>query len=269
MDNNQKTRSQKANIGTARHTAQLRPSDSKLPRHVAIVMDGNGRWAKRRKLPRAAGHRAGAQAVRKVVEFCSRKGIDVLTLFALSVENCNHRPMSEVKFLMFLFLDSLKRNTEELHKNNIRIRIIGDRTQFDDKLLQQIQQSEKLTASNNGLTLVIAINYSGRWDIVQAACRLADKVQKQSIPLSDITNTTFQKYLCLEDLPEPELLIRTSGEQRISNFMLWQLAYTEMFFSDVYWPDFDEPVFEEALAFYQSRQRRFGLTTEQIELQDA
>ena len=241
---------------------------SHLPRHVAIVMDGNGRWAIQRKLPRVAGHRAGAKTVKSIVEYAAQLKIEVLTLFAFSLENLA-RPAAEVKFLMSLFLQSLEDNTNELHRNNIRLRIIGEHQQFDKKLLQKIQKAETLTAKNTGLTLVIAINYSGRWDIVRASQQIAAAVESQQLSASMITQELFQRYLCLSDLPAPDLLIRTSGEQRISNFMLWQFAYTELFFSSVYWPDFNEAAFNEALEFYQTRERRFGLISEQVEKQHA
>ena len=241
---------------------------SHLPRHVAIVMDGNGRWAIQSKLPRVAGHRAGAKTVKSIVEYAAQLKIEVLTLFAFSLENLA-RPAAEVKFLMSLFLQSLEDNTNELHRNNIRLRIIGEHQQFDKKLLQKIQKAETLTAKNTGLTLVIAINYSGRWDIVRASQQIAAAVESQQLSASMITQELFQRYLCLSDLPDPDLLIRTSGEQRISNFMLWQFAYTELFFSSVYWPDFNEAAFNEALEFYQTRERRFGLISEQVEKQHA
>jgi len=243
--------------------------NDKPPKHVAIVMDGNGRWAKRKKLPRIAGHRAGAKSVRRAVEFCVEKEIEVLTLFALSVENRNSRPAGEVQFLMSLFLEALERNSDELHSNNVRVRIVGDRSTFSDKLLRQIDKSEQITKNNTGLNLVIAINYSGRWDIVQAAQRVAAMVSEQKLRPEEITESVFQQHLCLSDLPPPDLLIRTSGEQRISNFMLWQMAYTEMFFPDVYWPDFDAAVFQKALDLFASRERRFGLTSEQMEVESA
>ncbi|WP_082160406.1 isoprenyl transferase [Candidatus Coxiella mudrowiae] len=241
-------------------------SSNSLPRHVSIVMDGNGRWAKRRGLPRIAGHRAGAKTVPKVIEYASNKGIEVLTLFAFSLEN-QARPQPEVDFLMSFFLDSLERNTDELHKNNICLRIIGDHQEFDRKLLAQIYASQELTKNNRGLKLIIALNYSGRWDIVQAAQRLGKKIQNGEINPESITAKLFQEYVFLSDLPEPDLLIRTSGEQRLSNFMLWQAAYTEIYFTPTYWPDFNSNTFEQALAFYQTRQRRFGLTPEQVEEQ--
>lgn len=242
---------------------------SKLPKHIAIVMDGNGRWAKQRKLPRIAGHREGAKAVRRAIEFCVKNKIKALTLFALSIENCRLRPPNEVKFLLSLFLDSLIKNTEELHSNNVKIRVIGDKHPLEKKLLHQIDQSEKQTQHNSGLELVIAINYSGRWDIVQASRKITEAVQNQQLSIEDIDEKHFQRFLCLSDLPEPDLLIRTSGELRMSNFMLWQLAYTELFFSPIYWPDFDENIFSEAIATFQSRERRFGQVGEYIELQDA
>ena len=232
-------------------------------------MDGNGRWAKRKRLPRVAGHRAGAKAVRRAIEFSVEQGIEVLTLFALSIENRNSRPASEVQLLMSLFLESLENNTKELREKNICVRIVGDRSDLSDKLLRQIHETEDETKNNNGLTLAIAINYSGRWDILQATQRIATAVSEKKIAADAITEAIFQEYLCLSDLPEPDLLIRTSGEQRISNFMLWQFAYTEMFFPEVYWPDFNATVYQEALDIYASRERRFGLTGEQAELQNA
>ena len=239
-----------------------------LPRHVAIVMDGNGRWASRRKLPRVAGHRVGAKSVRKITEYCAKLKVDVLTLFAFSLEN-HSRPRAEVNFLMSLFLESLEKNTEQLNENNIQLRIIGDHSRFDKKLLDQIRRSEALTKDNTGLVLVIAINYSGRWDIVRAAQRCAEKVGKKQLSVDEIDQDFLQTQLCLADLPAPDLLIRTSGEQRISNFMLWQFAYTEIYFSTIFWPDFDEAAFDEAIEFYQTRQRRFGLTPEQVRDQNA
>ncbi len=236
-----------------------------LPQHVAIVMDGNGRWAKQRKLPRIAGHRAGAKSVKKVVECCIKQGVKALTLFALSVENFQHRPRNEVQFLISLFLESLQNNTKELHDNNVRIRVIGDLSVLNAKLREQVERSQVLTANNNALNLVVAINYSGRWDLLQASQKIAEKVHQSELTPSQITEQTIANLLCSHDLPEPDLLIRTSGEQRISNFMLWQFAYTELYFTDIFWPDFDEAAFMQALQCYQSRQRRFGLTGEQVE----
>ena len=238
-------------------------------KHVAIVMDGNGRWARRRLLPRIAGHHAGAQAVRNALEFSIEQNLQALTLFALSVENFNLRPPHEIQLLLKLFIDSLKNNIIELNEKNVRIRIIGDRSPFDEYLLRQIEHSEQLTAHNTGLQLVMAINYSGRWDITQAARCLAQQVLDRQLNPTEITSASVQQYLCLGDLPEPDLLIRTSGEQRISNFMLWQFAYTEMFFTDIYWPDFDRQAFQRAIDFYYSKQRRFGRTSEQVDTQYA
>lgn len=234
-------------------------------KHVAIVMDGNGRWAKQRMMPRVAGHHAGAEAVRKVVEFAVEQQLEALTLFALSVENFHCRPPNEVQLLLKLFLESLQNNLQELKEKNIRLRIIGDRTPFDKPLLDQIHYSEQLTCNNTGLQLIMAINYSGRWDITEASRKIAQMVLEQQITINDINSSLFQQQLCLPDLPEPDLLIRTSGEQRISNFMLWQFAYTEMFFTDLYWPDFDNVAFQSAIDFYYSKQRRFGRTGEQVE----
>lgn len=235
-----------------------------LPQHIAIVMDGNGRWAKGRGLPRIAGHRSGAKSVQEMVEYAVELGLKALTLFAFSLEN-RARPAMEVNFLMELFFDSLQKNTPQLHKNNVRLRVIGDHQHFDSKLLSKIRESEELTKNNTGLNLVIAINYSGRWDIVQAAKKIAEKVQSQALSISEIEPDVFSQYLCLSDLPEPDLLIRTSGEQRISNFMLWQFAYTEIYFSPVFWPDFNRNALDQALQFYATRQRRYGLTPEQVE----
>ncbi|QTS83703.1 isoprenyl transferase [Coxiella endosymbiont of Amblyomma nuttalli] len=234
-----------------------------LPQHVAIVMDGNGRWAKCRGLPRMAGHQAGAKVVRRVVEHVAERGVNILTLFAFSLENLA-RPQSEVKFLMSLFLDSLESNTEALHRNNVQLRIIGDHQDFNEKLISQIYSSQELTKNNSGLKLIIALNYSGRWDIVEAARRIAKKIENQEIHPDSVTADLFHQQLCLSDLPDPDLLIRTSGEQRLSNFMLWQFAYTEFFFSPIHWPDFNPKILDEALAFYRTRQRRFGLTPEQV-----
>jgi len=235
------------------------------PQHVAIVMDGNGRWAKKRFLPRAAGHRAGAKAVRKAVEFCIHHEINVLTLFALSVENRLSRPAREVSFLLSLFGESLQRNIGELHQNNVRIRIIGDRQCFEPSLQHLVESAEQQTISNTGLTLVIAINYSGRWDLTQAMQQLAKAVAQQQLPAEALDQAMLNDKLSLADLPEPDLLIRTSGEQRISNFMLWQLAYTELFFTPTYWPDFDATAFQQAIDFYRARERRFGAITEEME----
>lgn len=236
-----------------------------IPRHVAIVMDGNGRWAKLKNLSRVSGHRAGVESVRKTIQFCIDKKIEVLSLFAFSSENWR-RPKSEVKALMELFSHSLKQETKKLHEHNIRIRFIGDRNNFTDKLLMRMQHAETLTAQNTGLCLVIAVNYGGQWDILNAVQQLALKAQKGELNPEQINNQVFQEALALGDLPQPDLFIRTSGEQRLSNFFLWQLAYTELYFPPIYWPDFGKDEFEKALNYYANRQRRFGYTAEQVEL---
>lgn len=233
-------------------------------RHVAIIPDGNGRWAKKRLLPRAAGHHAGAGAVRKIVELSVEKKLEALTFFALSVENYNRRPPHEVQLLLELFLESLDKNLDELAEKNVRLRVVGDRSAFNQQLLDKIIQSEQKTAANTGLQLVMALNYSGRWDLTQAAQRLARKVSNQELRCEEINEQSIHKELCLADLPEPDLLIRTSGEQRISNFMLWQFAYTELYFTELFWPDFNQQAFQRAIDFYYSKQRRFGRTGEQV-----
>jgi undecaprenyl diphosphate synthase len=239
-------------------------SEQKLPRHVAIVMDGNGRWAKSRNRPRIFGHKAGMEAVRATIKKCIDRGVEVLTLFAFSSENW-HRPKEEVSLLMELFMTALDREVKKLHKSNARLKIIGDRAAFSDKLQNRITEAETLTADNSGMTLVIAANYGGRWDIAQAAAALAQKVQAGEIQPAAITPELMSQHVCLADFPEPDLFIRTSGEQRISNFLLWQLAYTELYFTDVFWPDFDEQALDQAFLAFANRQRRFGKTGEQTE----
>lgn len=229
-----------------------------LPRHVAIVMDGNGRWANNKGLPRTAGHKVGVESVRTVVKVCVEKKIEVLTLFVFSTENWQ-RPQSEVDYLLNrLFITVLKKDVAKFHKNNIQLRIIGDRESLAPKLQQKIAQAEQLTAKNSGLKVMLALNYSGRWDIIMAAQRLGQEIALGKLTPQDITIAMFQKYTCCIDLPEPDLLIRTGGEQRISNFILWQLAYTELYFTKVLWPDFREEDFTAALLVYSKRIRRFG-----------
>ncbi len=237
---------------------------SELPNHIAVIMDGNGRWAKQRNLSRNAGHKAGVEATRVIVEATAFRKIKALTLFAFSSENWN-RPKKEVSLLMELFLFSLKREISKLHKNNIRIRFIGDRTVFNKKLFEQINQAELLTNANTGMSLNIAVNYGGRWDIVNACKEIVNKVQAQELQVDDIDEQCLGSYLTLADIPEPDLFIRTSGECRISNFLLWQSAYSELYFTDTLWPDFDEQALELALESYVSRQRRFGKTGEQLQ----
>jgi len=235
-----------------------------LPRHVAIIMDGNGRWANKRHLPRIAGHRAGLRAVRRIVEACARKGVEGLTVFAFSSENWR-RPEKEVKLLMDLFLTALQREVSRLHENGIRLRIIGDRAAFSDKIRAHIEEAERLTAANTRMTLSVAANYGGQWDITQAARTLAERVEAGELRAGDITADMLRDCLALRELPEPDFFIRTGGEQRISNFLLWQLAYTELYFTDTLWPDFDDKAFDAALTSYAKRQRRFGQTGEQVE----
>jgi undecaprenyl diphosphate synthase len=239
-----------------------------LPRHVAIIMDGNGRWAKRRQLPRIAGHRAGVENVRTVVRRCAELGIDVLTLFAFSSENWR-RPPTEVRLLMDLFVMALDQEAAKLHENGIRLQVIGDRTAFPKRLQRTIASAESLTRDNQALTLVIAANYGGRWDIAQAARKLAEEVRAGTLEPAEITPEALSPHLCLSGLPEPDLFIRSGGEERISNYLLWQLAYTELYFTDCLWPDFDEAQFDIALESYARRQRRFGMTGDQVEGREA
>ena len=230
-----------------------------IPQHVAIIMDGNGRWAKQQGKMRIFGHKNGVYAVRQAVAYARKVGIKVLTLYAFSSENWN-RPQQEVSALMTLFMQALEREVKKLHKNNIRLQIIGDVAGFSASLQEKITYAEKLTENNTALTLNIAANYGGCWDIVQAARALAEQVKENKLAVSEITETLFQRYLVTQDQPPVDLLIRTSGEQRISNFLLWQIAYAELYFSDVLWPDFNEQEFHQAIMAYQQRHRRFGST---------
>ncbi len=239
-------------------------AEQRLPRHVAIIMDGNGRWAKRRMLPRYMGHREGVKAVRRAVEYCRKHDIEVLTLFAFSSENWR-RPESEVGLLMGLFVRTLRKEVARLHKNGVRMRFIGDRSAFDQKLQSLMDSAETQTAGNTGMTLAIAVNYGGRWDIADAARRLAVQVARGELEAQAIDSELLGQELSITDLPEPDLFIRTGGEQRISNFLLWQLAYTELYFTDLLWPDFNAAAFDEALSSFAGRQRRFGKTGDQVE----
>lgn len=234
-----------------------------LPRHIAIVMDGNGRWAKKRFMPRVAGHRAGVDAARTVVKACAKRNIDVLSLFAFSSENWR-RPAQEVSYLMELLLTGLEREVPMLHENNVHLRFIGDRSHFNQRLCNKITEVERLTQANTGMVLIIAADYGGQWDITQAARQLAEEVEAGKITSAEITPDRIASKLSFADLPNPDLFIRTSGELRISNFMLWQLAYTELYFTSTYWPDFAEPELEKALQYYTSRERRFGCSSEQL-----
>jgi undecaprenyl diphosphate synthase len=235
-----------------------------VPQHIAIIMDGNGRWAHARMLPRYVGHREGVKAVRRIVEACRHRGIGVLTLFAFSSENWR-RPSDEVGWLMDLFIRTLKKEVETLHRNGVRIRFIGDRSAFPADLREQITRAEAKTIHNRGLNLVVAANYGGHWDVTQACRALARRVAIGEIAPGDITEEMIGDQISLADLPEPDLFIRTGGEQRISNFLLWQLAYTELYFTEILWPAFDEKALDDALRSYASRQRRFGRTGEQVE----
>ena len=245
-------------------TAANDPTGMDVPHHVAIIMDGNGRWAKSRSQPRHAGHRAGVKSVRETVETAAKRGVSFLTLFAFSSENWR-RPQDEVSRLMSLFLEALQREVDELHRNNVRLRFVGERSQLKPKLVRKIEASERQTADNSGLNLLVAVAYGGRWDIVNAARQLAGKVASSELLVEDIDDEGFAGELALAGIPDPDLLIRTGGEQRISNFLLWNLAYSELYFTDCLWPDFRERQFDEAMFFYGMRQRRYGHTSEQVE----
>jgi len=234
------------------------------PRHVAIIMDGNNRWAKSRGLPSLAGHKAGVDSVRQVITGCVEQGVEALTLFAFSSENWK-RPPLEVKGLMELFRFALDREVKKLHKNNIRLRVIGDKTRFSDALQERIASAEALTAECTGLQLNIAANYGGRWDIVSAAQQVAQRCVEGEITPDMIDESLFGDHIQLSELPAPDLCIRTAGEQRISNFLIWQFAYTEFYYADCYWPDFDKARLEKAIDDFTGRERRFGRTSEQLE----
>ncbi|MDF2447397.1 MAG: farnesyl-diphosphate synthase [Moraxellaceae bacterium] len=235
-----------------------------LPRHVAIIMDGNNRWAKRRGLPGPEGHRAGEVAVRQIVEYAARVGVEVLTVFAFSSENWR-RPEQEVAALMSLFLEALTKKVAELHQNGIRVRFIGDLSRFSPELQAGMLEAEAMTRNNVRMTLVIAVNYGGQWDMANAAQMLAREVAEGRLTPAEITPERMGYFVQMADLPPVDLLIRTGGEMRISNFLLWQTAYAEFYFTDALWPDFDAHELDEALADYASRQRRFGRTSEQVE----
>ena len=236
---------------------------ARIPRHVAIIMDGNGRWARQRGQPRHAGHRAGVEAVRSTIEACVEHGVEALTLFAFSSENWR-RPPEEVSMLMELFMVALAREIRKLDRNDIRLRVIGDVSAFPEKLQRQIAEAERRTADNGGLLLQIAANYGGRWDITRAARRLAEQVRAGELDPAEIDEARFAAATSFSDIPDPDLFIRTGGELRISNFLLWHCAYSELYFTPVLWPDFDKAAFAEALAEFARRERRFGQTSEQI-----
>lgn len=235
-----------------------------VPQHVAIVMDGNGRWAKKRMMPRAAGHKAGVGSLRNIVEVASTSGVDCLTVFAFSSENWK-RPQQEVSILMDLFVSSISKYLDDLQKAGVSLRFIGDRSAFSEKLSAALLHAEESTKDNVGLKLNIAMNYGGRWDITNAAKKLLNDVRNAEVAVDDLNEDLFSEYLELADLPSVDLFIRTGGEHRISNFLLWQCAYSELYFTDVLWPDFNADEFGQALQWFSSRQRRFGRTGEQVE----
>lgn len=240
------------------------PPGRSMPRHIAIIMDGNNRWAKAQRLPGLAGHKAGVDSVRAVIECCVEQGIDALTLFAFSSENWK-RPALEVKGLMQLFMRALSHEVRKLARHNIRLRIIGDVTRFSPDLQAKIHEAEALTAGNTGLTLNIAANYGGRWDITQAAQHLAQRCLDGDLTPDQIDEELLGSCMALADLPAPDLCIRTGGEQRISNFLIWQMAYTEFYFTDCFWPEFGKQEMFAAMQSFLTRERRFGRTSEQLE----
>lgn len=239
------------------------PEHRAVPQHVAVIMDGNGRWARRRGLPRIAGHRRGTEAVRTLVRCCGERGVKYLTLFAFSSENWR-RPVREVQLLMDLFVNALENEARKLNENNVRLRVIGDLERLGPRITELVAQAEALTAANDAMTLTIAANYGGRWDLTQACRQVAQQVKTGVLDETGITQETVESFLATRFLPEPDLFIRTGGEQRLSNFLLWQLAYTELYFTEVLWPDFGEAEFDAALQEFSRRQRRFGQTGEQV-----
>jgi undecaprenyl diphosphate synthase len=247
------------------HTSSTRaiPDVTDVPRHVAIIMDGNGRWAKQRHLPRVAGHRRGVETVRAVIRASVERGIEFLTLFAFSSENWR-RPEEEVSILMDLFMRALEQEVAKLHQNGIRFRVVGDLARFDPRIRELVASGEELTRGNQRLTLTICANYGGRWDIAQAARRYYAAHRERLAPDAPLDPDALAPYLSMSYAPEPDLFIRTGGEQRISNFLLWQLAYTELYFTELLWPDFDAKALDAAIASYRVRERRFGRTSEQV-----
>ncbi|AZQ84087.1 isoprenyl transferase [Colwellia sp. Arc7-635] len=248
---------------TDNQVKQLLAEDVKIPQHVAIIMDGNGRWAQLRGKKRVVGHKSGVESVRTSVATAVKYNVKALTLFAFSSENWQ-RPQTEVNVLMDLFMFVLTREVKRLHKNGIKFKVIGDLSKFSSKLQKMIKASEELTAENSGMVLSIAANYGGRWDITHAAKVLAKKVERQEISADEITEASLNEQTSLANLPELDLLIRTGGDYRISNFLLWQAAYAELYFTDVLWPDFNEIEFTKAITMFDQRERRFGQTGEQV-----
>ncbi|MGB5623831.1 MAG: isoprenyl transferase [Gammaproteobacteria bacterium] len=243
-------------------TSPANSPDPRRPVHVAVIMDGNGRWARERGMPRQAGHRAGVKSVRRTVEACGQRGIRVLSLFAFSSENWK-RPQQEVGMLMKLMVEALDREVDELDQQGVQLRFVGDRTRLTPVIRERMTHAEDRTRNNQGLILVVALSYGGRWDITEAARRIAAEVAAGSLSPESVDETVVAERLCLADLPDPDLLIRTGGESRISNFLLWNLAYSELYFTDALWPAFDDAELERALNFYARRERRFGRTPEQ------
>lgn len=240
-------------------STQVVPDVLSVPRHIAIIMDGNGRWATKRFMPRVAGHVKGVETVRGVVEACAQQGVEYVTFFAFSSENWR-RPEDEVSLLMRLFVTALEREVSKMHANGIRLKIVGDLSRFDDKLQKMISSAERKTASNTRMTVTVCANYGGRWDIMQAV----NQMVAAHPGATDFSEKQLAPYLALAYAPEPDLFIRTGGEERISNFLLWQLAYTELYFTDTYWPDFDSTALAAAISSYQQRERRFGRTSQQV-----
>ena len=237
------------------------PESRSIPRHIALIMDGNGRWAKQRFLPRVAGHKRGLEAVRATVKACVKRGVEYLTLFAFSSENWR-RPQDEVKFLMQLFVAALEQEIEKLHANGVRFRVVGDLSRFEPRIVRLVEEAEALTLKNDRLLLTVAANYGGRWDMLQAVNRM---LQEKPELASGFAETDVAPYFSMSHAPEPDLFVRTGGEQRISNFLLWQLAYTELYFTETLWPDFDAAALDDAIRSYQERERRFGRTSEQVQ----
>jgi undecaprenyl diphosphate synthase len=234
-----------------------------LPAHIAIIMDGNGRWAKERGMSRTQGHKAGINSVRDIVEVCGQLGIKYLTLYTFSTENWN-RPKDEVSVLMKLLVRALRKETDKLNKNNVRLTVIGDTSTFPESVQKELRESIEKLKNNNGLTLNLALSYSGRWDILQAVKKILEDTKINNINPDDITIEKFNSYLATRDIPDPDLLIRTSGEHRISNFLLWQIAYTELYISQLCWPEFRRQHLYKAISDYQKRERRFGMVSEQL-----
>lgn len=246
----------------------MKKANSTIPYHVAIVMDGNGRWANAQGKVRVKGHKKGMEVARATLENCANAGVKVLTLFAFSSENWR-RPEDEVNYLMNLFVEGLSREAKNLFKNNIKLQVIGEREALNKKLQKAIYKAEQKTLNCDAMIVNVATNYGGRWDVVNAARQLALQVKNGDLDINDIDEQCFAKYTCLSDLPEPDLFIRTGGEHRISNFLIWQLAYSELYFTDILWPDFDLAALNDALAAYAGRERRFGQTGQQIHVNEA